>query len=296
LIDLQARIEASLDFSDEGDVADDLAAGVLRDAATLREEIRAVLADDRRGERLREGLTIAIAGPPNAGKSTLFNWLAGREAAIVSPYPGTTRDVLEVHLELDGYPVTVLDTAGVRPSSDPVEQEGIARARARAVEADLVLWVEDVSAAGQGGGEEPAAAAGGAPVWRVLNKADLADAAGRPVRSVSSSECAGVRTPAPFVVSARTGMNLSDLMAALTDFARDNLGAGEGALITRERHRHVLNQALYSLDEIMNINSFQEDLIAENLRGAAAAIGRLVGRIDVEDILDAVFRDFCIGK
>src|SRR5690606_16035434 len=118
--------------------------------AALRDEIRAVLSDDRRGERLREGLMIAIAGPPNAGKSTLFNWLAGRDAAIVSPYPGTTRDVLEVHLELDGYPVTVLDTAGVRPSRDPVEQEGIARARARAAEADLVLWVEDVSAAHKG--------------------------------------------------------------------------------------------------------------------------------------------------
>ncbi|HET9904684.1 MAG TPA: tRNA uridine-5-carboxymethylaminomethyl(34) synthesis GTPase MnmE [Xanthobacteraceae bacterium] len=287
LVSLQARIEAGLDFSDESDVPADLVPAVLREAAALREDIRAVLGDARGGERLREGLTIAIAGPPNAGKSTLFNWLAGREAAIVSPYPGTTRDVLEVHLSLGGYPVTVLDTAGMRESGDPVEREGIARARARAQAADLVLWVEDVSVADpptDAAGKPPA---GEAPVWRILNKADLlSDAA------LAAPAPAG--TPG-FVVSALTEKNLPQLLAALTAFAAEHLAAGEGALITRARHRHALNQTVNALEE-MNKHSQQEDLLAEDLRIAATALGRLVGRIDVEDVLDAIFRDFCIGK
>src|SRR5271154_4652774 len=142
-----ALVEARIDFSDEADVPEDLIGPALHAAQQLRDEIAAVLADGRRGERLREGLVVAIAGPPNAGKSTLLNRLVRREAAIVSPYAGTTRDVIEVHLDLDGYPVTLLDTAGIRESDEPAEQEGVRRARARAAEADLVLWVVDAAAA-----------------------------------------------------------------------------------------------------------------------------------------------------
>ena len=148
LIEAQALVEARIDFSDEADVPENLVDAALHAAQQLRSEIAAALADGGRGERLRDGLVVAIAGPPNAGKSTLLNRLARREAAIVSPYPGTTRDVIEVHFDLGGYPVTLLDTAGIRDSADPVEQEGVRRARAGAASADLVLWVTDVSAAG----------------------------------------------------------------------------------------------------------------------------------------------------
>ncbi len=145
LIQALALVEARIDFSDEADVPEDLLAPALTIARELEGEIAAALADGRRGERLREGLMVAIAGPPNAGKSTLLNRIARREAAIVSPYAGTTRDVIEVHLDLDGWPVTLLDTAGIRDSDDPVEMEGVRRARERARGADLVLWVVDAS-------------------------------------------------------------------------------------------------------------------------------------------------------
>ncbi len=155
IIEALALVEARIDFSDEADVPEDLIAPALHAAQQLRNMIAEALANSGRGERLREGLVVAIAGPPNAGKSTLLNQLARREAAIVSPIPGTTRDVIEVHLNLGGYPVTLLDTAGIRESSDPVEQEGVRRALARAEEADLVLWVIDGSATGGAAGEKP---------------------------------------------------------------------------------------------------------------------------------------------
>ena len=145
LIEACALVEARIDFSDEADVPEDLVAPALHVAQQLRSEIAEALAGAARGERLRDGLVVAIAGPPNAGKSTLLNRIAKREAAIVSPIPGTTRDVIEVHLDLDGYPLTLLDTAGIRDSADPVEQEGVRRARDRAAAADLVLWVVDAA-------------------------------------------------------------------------------------------------------------------------------------------------------
>src|SRR5436309_5886019 len=145
LIDSMALVEARIDFSDEADVPEDLLGPALAAAEALREEILGALADDHRGERLRDGLTIAIAGPPNAGKSSLLNRIARREAAIVSPYPGTTRDVIEVPPDLHGYPATPVDTAGIREPQDPVEQEGVRRALARAQAADLMLWVVDAS-------------------------------------------------------------------------------------------------------------------------------------------------------
>ena len=166
IIDASALIEAGIDFSDEGDVSAELVAPALAKIRALLEEIEEVLAAQGQSERLREGLVVAIAGAPNVGKSTLMNQLARREVAIVSPHAGTTRDVIEVQLDLDGYPVTVIDTAGIRETDDPVEQEGVRRARARAAEADLVLWLDD--------GDSAAAAIGGAvPVWTVRTKIDL---------------------------------------------------------------------------------------------------------------------------
>src|SRR5437868_13751551 len=168
LIGALALIEARIDFSDEADVPEDLIGPALHAARQLVGEIEQTLADEHRGERLREGLVVAIAGPPNAGKSSLLNRLARREAAIVSPYPGTTRDVIEVHLDLEGYPVTLLDTAGLRESDDPVEQEGVRRAQARAAAADLVLWVED---AAQASHKRNAVK----NEWIIHNKVDLID-------------------------------------------------------------------------------------------------------------------------
>src|ERR1700693_5663687 len=166
VIEASGLIEAGIDFSDEGDVPAELIAPALAKIKTLLDEIQEVLAAQGKSERLRDGLVVAIAGPPNVGKSTLMNQLARREVAIVSPHAGTTRDIIEVQLDLDGYRVTVIDTAGIRETDDPVEQEGVRRARARAAEADLVLWLTD-SKVGTDGHE------GGAPVWLVRNKIDL---------------------------------------------------------------------------------------------------------------------------
>ena len=166
IIDASALIAAGIDFSDEGDVSAELVAPALAKIKALLAEIEEVLATQGQSERLREGLVVAIAGAPNVGKSTLMNHLARREVAIVSPHAGTTRDVIEVQLDLDGYPVTVIDTAGIRETDDPVEQEGVRRARARAEEADLVLWLVD--------GVRPRPAVGRAvPAWTVRTKIDL---------------------------------------------------------------------------------------------------------------------------
>src|SRR5207342_2032696 len=173
IIEASALIEAGIDFSDEGDVPTELIAPALAKIKSLHTEIEEVLAAQGQSERLRDGLVVAIAGPPNVGKSTLINLLARRDVAIVSPHAGTTRDIIEVQLDLDGYPVTVIDTAGIRETDDPVEQEGVRRARARAEDADLVLWLSD-SPGVETRGE------GTAPVWLVRNKIDL-DTAGRPV-------------------------------------------------------------------------------------------------------------------
>src|SRR5215203_2619794 len=170
LIGALALVEARIDFSDEADVPEDLIGPVLKIARELRDEIAEALVGAGRGERLRDGLVVAVAGPPNAGKSTLLNRIARREAAIVSPIPGTTRDVIEVHLDLGGYPVTVLDTAGIRESDDPVEQEGVRRARERAQEADLILWVDDAAASAAHAGSS---AFSRTPTWMIRNKIDL---------------------------------------------------------------------------------------------------------------------------
>ncbi len=279
LIEAQALAEAGIDFSDEDDVASDVLQRSLGMARNLAGEIGEVLNEARRGERLREGLVVAIAGPPNAGKSTLLNRIARREAAIVSPYAGTTRDVIEVHLDLDGYPVTLLDTAGIRETDDPVEREGVARARTRAAAADLVLWVTDASLS-----QPDIPSPGSAEQWSVTNKIDIAGEANR------SSQ--GKRH---FEISATTGEGMDALLAGLSDFARESMGALEPALVTRERQRHLLEDALASLNRAI-AEADREDVFAEELRMAARALGRLTGRVDVEDILDVIFRDFCIGK
>lgn len=279
IIEASALIEAGIDFSDEGDVPAELIAPAIAKVKTLLSEIQEVLAAQGQSERLRDGLVVAIAGPPNVGKSTLINQLARREVAIVSPHAGTTRDVIEVQLDLDGYPVTVIDTAGIRETDDPVEQEGVRRARARAADADLVLWLADSPDAEIGH-------QGTASVWLVRNKIDV-EAAGRPV-----AEPGTVR----FEISASRGDGLPELIAALVGFAQNYFGGSEGGLIGRTRQRKLLEETAASLQRCVAVVGEGEELAAEELRTAAHSLGRLLGRVDVEDILDVIFREFCVGK
>ncbi len=289
IIEASALIEAGIDFSDEGDVPAELMAPAVRATAALRDEIAEVLAAQGHSERLRDGLVVAIAGEPNVGKSTLLNQLARRDVAIVSPHAGTTRDVIEVQLDLEGYPVTVIDTAGIRETDDPVEQEGVRRARVRAGEADLVLWLvegrqtedpHDLRAVWKPeGSRDPASGA----VWVVRNKIDAAGASAE----LRSGE---------FGISASRGDGVAELVGALVRFAADFFGASEGAVITRARQRDLLTSALASLQRSLELVGEGEELAAEELRAAAHALGRLLGRVDVEDVLGAIFQRFCIGK
>jgi tRNA modification GTPase len=283
IIEASALIEAGIDFSDEGDVPAEPIAPALAKIKTLLGEMKDVLAASGRGERLREGLVVTIAGPPNVGKSTLMNQLARREVAIVSPHAGTTRDVIEVQLDLDGYPVTVLDTAGIRETNDPVEQEGVRRARGRAAEADLVLWLADAESG-------KIAHEGVAPVWLVRNKIDLGGA------ETDAMTPGHLAEAGEFRISARRGDGVAELVAAMIGFAQEYFAANESGLISRERQRKLLQETVESLQRSLDMIDRGEELAAEDLRRAAYSLGRLLGRVDVEDILDVIFRDFCIGK
>jgi tRNA modification GTPase len=293
LIEAVALVEAGIDFSEEEGVPEEAVARALDLIGPLADEI--AHATTGQGERLREGLRVAIAGPPNAGKSTLFNRLASREAAIVSPFPGTTRDVLEVHLDLGGYPVTVLDTAGIRDSDDPVEREGVRRASEQAARADLVLWVVDAAAADRHAAAAIAHSApvpAGAAIWTVVNKTDLLT--GQERRTIES---AFERELTVHLLSAHTAAGVDELVKALTHFAERSLRASEPALVTRERHRTQLQLTVEALhDAQAAARAGREEIMAEQLRMASRALGKLLGRVDVEDILDVIFRDFCIGK
>lgn len=278
LIDILALLEGSLDFSDERDVEDArIDERIVGLVAELAAEMGRHLAGAGRGERLREGFTVVLAGPPNAGKSTLLNALARREVAIVSDIPGTTRDAIEVRCDLGGLPVTFVDTAGLRETEDPIERLGVARTRAHAEGADLVLWLVAP--------DEPAEAASGevfdgAPVLRVGTKADLG----------------GPAPPADLRLSARTGEGLSGLLDRIAAEAQTALGDGD-AVITRERHRLALDDAHASLGRAgQALDAGQAELAAEDVRLALRALGRITGRVDVEEVLDRLFATFCIGK
>jgi tRNA modification GTPase len=285
LIKALALVEAGIDFSDEDDVPKESIAQALELVRPLAAEIES--AYSVRGERLREGLRVAIAGPPNAGKSTLFNRLARREAAIVSPYPGTTRDVLELHLDLGGFPVTALDTAGIRATDDPVEQEGVRRASDQAARADLVLWLLDATApASQATCMLHAALAPDAVVWTIVNKIDLLPQA----RGLPGGESAR------YFVSSTTGAGIDKLVDAIAHFCERYFSA-EPALVARERQRAQLEECARALRGAQAAaGEGREEIVAEQLRLGARALGKLLGRVDVEDILEVIFRDFCIGK
>jgi tRNA modification GTPase len=281
LINARALLEAELDFSDEEDVPGAVSERAWADVRGLREEINRHLADHR-GERLRDGVEIVVLGPPNAGKSSLINALARREVAIVAPEPGTTRDLIEVRLDLGGLPATVIDTAGLREASGGVELEGIRRARARAEGADLVLWLTDAAAGSEG--EEVLS---DVPAIRVGSKVDLID---------SQAERSRLRQRFDVVLSAKTGDGVDALLTMLAERVGAEGNAGETPLITRSRYRSALRACVEAIDAALDEDGQALELRAEELRRAGVALGRITGRVDVEDLLDVIFRDFCIGK
>ncbi len=278
LINAMALVEAALDFADEADVPEAAFATARPVVVALHESISQHLADGRRGEILRDGLRVAIAGPPNAGKSSLLNALAGREAVIVSEEAGTTRDVIEVRLDLGGYPVILSDTAGIREAPGAVEREGVRRAMRTAEEADLVLWLSDATV--PPAPVPPAIAGLGDRIITVANKIDLAAA---PASAALS-------------ISAKTGTGLQELVGRLAREAEARAGSHEAAVITRARHRHELERARLALGRFLDESVAEAELRAEDLREAAFALGRITGRIDVEQVLDQIFAQFCIGK
>lgn len=281
LLTTLAYCEADIDFADE-DLPANLIAQRMAPLQKLADDIAAHLNDHRRGERLREGLHIAILGAPNAGKSSLLNALAAREAAIVSARAGTTRDVVEVHLDLGGYAVVLADTAGLRDASDEIEQEGIARALSRAQSADLKLVLFDATHAPDAASlklvDEKAIV--------VATKTDLgASHPALPARALH--------------LSTRTGEGMAELLAALAMHLAGLMESGEGTPpLTRARHREALQQALTHIQSAIHAlqNKGAPELLAEELRLSARALGRITGRVDVDDVLDVIFRDFCIGK
>ncbi|MGD9543953.1 MAG: tRNA uridine-5-carboxymethylaminomethyl(34) synthesis GTPase MnmE [Methylocystis sp.] len=269
LVDALALVEAELDFSDEADVAGCSPARLSALLSPLVEDMRAALRLAPASERMRDGFVVIILGRPNVGKSTLINALTQRDLAIVSAIPGTTRDMIEAHFDIGGLPVTLIDTAGLRDAADEIERIGVDRTLARVETADLALWLSD-------SGESPPRC--DVETIRVATKIDL--------------------SPAPegaIGVCALSGAGLEALVAAIGRRARASLGDGAAALIVRERHRQALEQALESVDAVL-IEEGPLELHAEELRRASRSLGRIVGAVDVEDVLDAVFSRFCIGK
>jgi tRNA modification GTPase len=278
LIRARALIEAELDFPDEDDVPGSVSVQVWDDVAALEKEIVNHLSD-RRGERLRDGAEIVVLGPPNAGKSSLVNAIARRDVAIVTPEPGTTRDLIEVRLDLGGYPVTLVDTAGLRAAEGVVEREGIRRAEARAAEADLVLWLADAT--------KPASESPLPGGVTVATKIDLVD---------SDAERSRLAGRFDHLVSSTTGAGIGALLDNVTRRIAADLAPAESPLVTRQRHRTALASCLEAIRAALADDSRPLELRAEDLRRAGDALGRITGRIDVEDLLDVIFRDFCIGK
>jgi len=277
LIKILAYVEAEIDFADE-DLPSDLAKSVMPGVTLLIDEIGGFLAD-RRGEKIRDGIFVAVVGPPNVGKSSLVNFLARRDAVIVSEEAGTTRDVVEVRMVLGGLPVTICDTAGLREATGSIEKEGIRRAKATAEQADLRIWMSCV------GGDEKMAAENVRPVdLSVLNKVDMA-----PDRAADGETIS---------ISVATGLGLDVLSERLEAQILTLFGETEVPVVTRERHRVELQSCREALQSAVSLVEQDGDisLVAEELRRAVRAVGRITGRVDVEELLDVVFRDFCIGK
>lgn len=272
LIKAMTQLEAEIDFSDEGDVGGPLIAEAIAGAQGVLGSLRVALGSFAAGERVREGFVVVLAGPPNAGKSSLLNALARRNIAIVSPIAGTTRDAIEVRLDLGGIPVVLVDTAGLRDSGDEIEAEGVRRARQKAAHADLVLRLRAPDT-------EPERSDSGPTGIAVATKIDLGG-------SARSGEVG---------VSTVTGAGLPELIELIAS-RLGKLGQAEPALVTRERQRVAVADAVLAIERAALLPHEHPELIAEELRLAVRALERLIGKVDVEDVLDSLFSGFCIGK
>ncbi len=285
LMGAMAALEAGIDFPDEADVPEDVYMRALAPIETLAADLEQALGDSGRLRAVREGFRVAILGPPNAGKSSLINALARREAAIVSELPGTTRDIVEVRLVLAGFPVWIADTAGLRETADAIEAEGVRRALARAEDADLRIWVRDASLGVETTTRDVSRETSPRPGdLIVLNKIDQTATA--------------PREPGAHAVSAKTGAGIADLERRLTAIVRERLETEEAPLVTRARHRGLVEEALGHLERAIEGARIGvgPELLAEDLRMAARALGRITGAVDAEDLLDLIFGEFCIGK
>ena len=276
LLRARAFIEAELDFADESDVPGSVSEQVWQFLTLLKKEIENHIVSGKRASMLRDGLHVVIVGAPNAGKSSLLNFLAGREVAIISEEAGTTRDLLEVKLDLGGIPVYVTDTAGLRETDSSVEQIGIERARARMAEADLILLLEDMN--------DPIAIAieeTSASLWKIGTKADLSD---------------GLSGDWSYRISTKTGEGLECLLSDLQVFTEEQIGQIEDAVPTRQRHINLLRSTVTEIESALTRTDLPLELRAENMRLASQYLGRITGDVDVEEILDVIFSQFCIGK
>ena len=274
LMHVLAWMEAYIDFPEE-EIPESVSAEVRGKITSLKEEMEKHLNDGRQGERLRDGFQIAIIGAPNAGKSSLMNRLAQRDVAIVSSTAGTTRDVIEVRLDINGYPVIVADTAGLRDTAEEIEAEGVRRAKARAEEADLVLWLTDANVK-----KDDTETRGLDPekIIPIMNKSDQIP----------------VRDDGNLWISAKTGRGLDVLLKKIGKYVEDKLSIREEPSLTRLRHRKALEECVETLNS--SLNASEIELMTEDLRMAMRALGKITGQVQVEELLDVIFKDFCIGK
>ena len=283
LLKILANVEAKIDFPDE-DLPEKIINEIHLSSSKIKSEIKKVLNDKKVGEIIREGFKIAILGPPNAGKSSLLNYLSRRDAAIVSEVAGTTRDVIEVHLNIDGYPVVLSDTAGIRESKDEIEKKGIKLALNNAENADLnIVMIEPKSVDFTGFLNDLVKE----KAIFVLNKSDLG------IDNINSK----LKKLNPITISLKNKKNIEELISAIKEKLKNKFISSDDILITRERHRQHLEKCVHHLKNFENKNKAEDfDKAAEDLRLATRHLGIIVGKVNVEEILGSIFNDFCIGK
>ena len=283
LLKILSNVEAKIDFPEE-DLPDEIIKNIKIESKKIKEEIQKILSDNKVGELIREGFKIAIVGPANAGKSSLLNFLSNRDVAIVSEIAGTTRDVIEVHLNLDGYPVTISDTAGIRDSKDEIERKGVKLALKKAENSDLnIILIEPKSADFTGFLNDLVNEKG----LIVVNKSDLG------IENIDQE----IKKYKPIYLSVKEEKNLDVLIQAIKEKLKKKFIKSDDILITRERHRQNLEQCVFHLNNFEQKNSLEEfDKASEDLRLATRHLGVIAGKVDVEEILGSIFNDFCIGK